>query len=158
MQNEPSEIAIVKAGFEFLGEPLKPWTPSRKVAAQSMGMLYPFIGESGSKQLDAAGHYPGMTKDIVILLWLCTVKDAADLTRDEVRAKVWTPSRALMNPSEAMLEAMAWAEINGVSDVYSKAYEEAVFIFPQIAAPPEAAQFKIEGSEPAPAQGDGPLV
>jgi hypothetical protein len=42
--------------------------------------------------------YPGEAKDAAIVLWLCSQKDASELTKDDIRAGAWTPSRAPINP------------------------------------------------------------
>jgi hypothetical protein len=142
---EKAEEAFVsaKAGFQLFGELLKPFTPSRKVAAQSMGMLYPFVGEGGLDQMNATGSYPGMLKDVIVCLWLCTLKDPSDQTLQEVKAGEWNPSRAIAKPTQALESAMGWAEKLGIMDMNGKKYREAAQVFMAIVSGVSASEFHL---------------
>jgi hypothetical protein len=114
------EASFIKAmmGTDFAGETLKPWTPERKIAAQSMGMLYPLIGDEGVEQMERTGVYPGALKDTIIFVWLCTQKESV------VR-------RAFRKPIEAMEDAIAWASSRGLIDIDAPEFEEAYLLFSQ---------------------------
>ncbi len=149
-EGEPiSPIAAVKAGFEFRGQPLRPYSPSRKVAAQTMGMIYPFVGRDGQAQMEATGMYPGAIKDVLIVLWLCSLPDAPEVAKD-----AWSPSLALRRPVLAMDEAMEWA--GALIDVGSAEWAEAFELFLKIVVPTEQAKFKSDAS--ASGDYDGPKV
>ena len=84
---EESSFINAKRGFELFGAALAPYSASRKVAAQTMGMQWPFIGEAALAQLQATNMYPGAIRDTAILLWLCTLPDASTA----LARGVWTP-------------------------------------------------------------------
>lgn len=79
----------------LLGTKLFPWTPTRMIAGQSMGMIYPDIGKDGFDQYKRTGLYPGAVKDCIICLWLCSQTeeqvDEADAAPVDAyrRARVW---------------------------------------------------------------------
>lgn len=108
---------IEAGGHVFLGEKLQPYTPSRIVAAQAMGLLYPKIGNEGLAQLKKTGLYPGELKDIIIVLWLCRLK-----TKELV-------SEALMDPLAAYAEAENWAGKKSLCDMTSDAFGYALLTF-----------------------------
>jgi hypothetical protein len=132
-----------KAGYSFDGALLNPYSPSRKVAAQSMGMIYPYVGEAAAAQMEATGFYAGAQLDCIILLWLCTIGDIL-LPNDR---KSWTPSRALGNPARAREAAMYWAEANGLTDILSPKFQEAYNVFMAIANNADASEFHIEETQ-----------
>jgi hypothetical protein len=140
-----------KAGHELFDEELKPFSPSRKVAAQTMGMLYPLIGDSGAEQLEKMGTYPGMIKDIAIVLWLCTLEDSVDR-----RSSDWTPSKALRKPDEALEVAIDWAAEKSIIDLSSEPAQKAMMVFMSVVTADLETQFqiKVEGQGQSPAQED----
>lgn len=95
------------------GIKLFPWTPSRIIAAQAMGLLYPEIGKDGWDQYRRTKVYPGAVKDVIICLWLCAQ------TNDRV-------DEADAAPVEAYSEARRWAAGLGIhkpgSDQFWQAY------------------------------------
>lgn len=95
---------------------LQPWTPQRIVAAQSIGMIYPFIGSDGLEQFKKSGTYPGLLKDAIIALWLCTIN------HEDVDA-------AEGSPREAYRQAVAWAADKNIPNMESKEFNEAHNIF-----------------------------
>lgn len=145
--DEISPIARVKAGFELNGEPLRAYSPMRVVAARAMGLQWPFIGESAMEQAKTTGFYPSAPKDVAILFWLCSQKDASDLTADEVKAKTWTPSRALQTPVAALDAAIEWAAEKGIFDPTSEGFRKAYDTFYEIVQPIEEAKTVTQGSE-----------
>lgn len=132
------------AGFDLFGEPLSNYSASRKVAAQAMGLLYPYIGEAGASQMEATGIYAGVVKDMAIVLWLMTLPDPMDLTVQQIRAKPWTPARALMKPQEALEEAVCWAESVNIVDTASDKFQEALATFMAILAGQSASEFRLQ--------------
>lgn len=107
-------------GHLFIGERLQPYTPSRIVAAQAMGLIYPKIGTDGLAQLKKTGLYPGELKDIIIVLWLCRLK-----TKELV-------TQALMDPIEAYAEAEKWAGRIGLCDMTSDTFAYGLVVYQMI--------------------------
>lgn len=147
MTDENDSFIQSKAGYELFGEPLRPYSASRKVAANSMGVLYPMIGEEGAAQFQKTNSYPGILKDCLCVLWLCSLPDAHEVTADQVKAGQFTPSRALSKPQEAFDAAMAWADPKGLCDMGSEAFSVAVQTFVAIVTGVEAAKFQIVTGE-----------
>lgn len=164
MGNEPhpAEKAFLDArtGFELFGQPLKPYTPSRKVAAQSMGMLYPFVGEEGQEQMARTGVYPGQLKDVIILLWLCSLQDPLELTADDIRAGKWTPTRANQAPAKAYKAAEDWAASKQITDTLTPTSREAFQVFMAIVSGVAAGEFRLalEGDQSSEPEGENPNV
>lgn len=142
-QTEDQAHEEQSAGFELFGKRLKPYTAQRYVAAQGMGLLYPFVGDDGAEQIERTGLYPGIFKDAAICLWICSIDVASDQTAEQVRAGEWNVSRAFDKPKEAKEAAFAWAERNGVFDPYNPNAAEAKAIFQRVVQPVEAAKFGV---------------
>lgn len=142
-KSNPDPFLEAQAGFQLFGEPLAPFSPSRKVAAQSMGMLYPFIGESGQAQYTSTGVYKGAVKDVCILLWLCSLHDRMDQTVDALRKGDWNPDMALMRPDEALGHAILWAQVKGVMVFDSPEWQEAYGVFSAIVSGMSASEFEV---------------
>lgn len=119
-EHYPSADAFVTAiqGETFAGQPLNAWSPPCKIAAQSMGMLYPFIGDEGLEIMSRTGIYPGELRDVIIFLWLRCQAPAAVI-------------KAQSKPLEAWGFASAWAEGAGLLDIRSPAFEEGSRLFVQ---------------------------
>lgn len=107
-------------GHLFMKERLQPYTPSRIVAAQAMGLLYPKIGNDGLAQLKKTGLYPGELKDIIIVLWLCRLK-----TKEQV-------AEARLDPIAAYEDAEKWAGKIGLCDMTSDAFGYGLLVFQNI--------------------------
>ena len=148
----PEEKSFIegKRGFELFGEPLAPYSASRKVAAQAMGMQWPFIGEAALAQLQATNMYPGALRDAAILLWLCTLPDASTA----LARGVWTPSRALSKPDEARDAALEWADAAGITDTSGPKFSEAFQLYFGIVTGADAAAFRIEVEKTSGESGD----
>jgi len=137
---EETAFINAKRGFELFGAPLNAYSVSKKVAAQAMGMAWPFIGEAALATLQATNLYPGALRDTVILLWLCTLPDASTA----LARGVWTPSRALGKPDDARDAALEWADKSGITDTASEKFAEAFQVFFAIVSGVDAASFRIE--------------
>lgn len=146
----PEEDAIFQreqAGEELFGKELQPYSPSRQIAAQSMGLKYPFTGE-----LDAGGSYPGILVDSIIVCWLRTLPDVAPDGE-------WTPRKATRNPAQAFDAAEEWGIAKGITHVLHPAREVFVRTINAIGA----AEFALDTDDTgAPKvdveEGNGPLV
>lgn len=88
----------------------EPYTPNRVVAAQSMGMRYPNIGNDGLEQFSKTGVYPGALHDVLIVLWLCSLTEDKEIIR------------AMRSPDEALGKAIAWGAEQGITDTKSEAW------------------------------------
>jgi len=142
-QSEKSFIEA-KRGFELFGDPLHSYSASRKVAAQAMGMRWPFIGEDALAQFQATNMYPGALRDCAIVLWLCTIQDPSEQSLEAVKAKEWNPSRALTKPDDARTAALEWADKAGITDTAGAKFSEAFQVFFAIVSGVDSATFKIE--------------
>lgn len=138
------ETAFTRTHFELFGAPLRKYSASRKVAAQAMGMQWPFIGDAALAQMQATNMYPGALRDAAIVCWLCTLADASDLSAADVKSRAWNPSRALDKPGEARGAALEWAEQNGVTDTSGAKFAEAFQVFFAIVTGVDASTFRIE--------------
>lgn len=164
---ETKSFISEKAGYELFGKPLHAYSPSRKVAAQAMGMLYPYVGEAGAAQMELTGRYPGQVQDMVIVLWLCTLPDPRDIEREEkekdhqYRQRVrsmFTPAKASRVPEIALTNALEWADEQGILNMGPKE-EDASRVFIAIVSGLSASEFRIqvEGADSAQAN-DSPNV
>ncbi len=124
---KPDAFATAIQGESFAGQPLKPWNPSRKIASQAMGMLYPFIGDDGFESLERTGLYPGAQRDVIIFMWLRVQHNdsrGSDISESTVM-------RAQRKPREAWALAEEWAASAGLVETSSREFEEAYQIFTQ---------------------------
>lgn len=136
------------SGHILFGEILRAWSASREVAGRAMGLKYPFIGEDGMKALESSGSYPQQLPDTIIALWVCTLPDATELSREEARAKPWTPAKAFSNPGDAMEAAILWADGKGFASLMSPKFPEATETAANIINEYMAAKFVVEGQPP----------
>lgn len=150
--------AEAKKGFELFGKELLGYSPARKVAAQTMGLQYPFIGIDYAAQYDKTGAYPGMIRDAIVLLWVCTIKAASEQTVEEVKTQPWNLSRVMRAPDRAMDDAMAWAASEEFLDPDLPRFAEAIAVFAAIVSGVEASQFELSSPESEPVTAEGELV
>lgn len=101
------------------GLKLFPWTPSRVIAGQGMGLLYPEIGKEGWDQYQRTKIYPGALRDVIICLWLCT------RTEDQV-------DQADSAPVDAYRQARTWAASLGIHKISSNSFWQAYLKFSTI--------------------------
>lgn len=101
------------------GTKLYPWTPSRIIAGQAMGLLYPEIGKEGWDQYRRTKTYPGALRDTIICLWLCS------RTEEQV-------DDADCAPVEAYRQARSWAAGLGIAKLGSDAFWQAYGKFASI--------------------------
>lgn len=146
------EHESISAGVKLFGERLQPYTAQRYVLAQSMGLLYPFVGEEAGETLERTGIYPGIWKDAAIAIFVCRIGHASEQTKEQFDAGEWTIERAEIRPAEAKEAAMKWAKENGIFNPYDKRNAEAKLAFQQIVKPVEDAKFNVRatGSQPEP--------
>lgn len=127
-------------GFELFGNPLKDYSPSRMLAAQNMGLRYPFIGEKAAEIFEETGMYPGGLEDCIIVLWLCSLPDKS-------KKEDWNPDRAASKSSLAKLVATGWAAKQGFINVSSPQFAEAFAVFVAIVTGQEASKFRVTSGE-----------
>lgn len=114
------------------GEKLQPYSLARKVAAQAMGLFYGHVDEADRDRFRREKVYPGALRDMIIVLWLCTLKDD-----DEIDAA----SRA---PKAAVKRAYAWAETEGVANMDHEKFWKAYILFHDIMGEVAASQVRAE--------------
>jgi hypothetical protein len=118
--DEPEKAFVNSDAHAFNGTELQPYTPSRIVAAQAMGLRYPNIGEEALEQFNRTGVYPGALQDTLIVLWLCTL---AEPHKDGPGAA--QVRRAMRRPDESIEKAIAWGADHGVTDQRSENFRNA---------------------------------
>lgn len=138
-------IAKAQAGFYLGEERLRDYSPERYVIAQTMGMIWPYLGEEGITQMQGTGVYPGLPRDMSILLWVLRLKDPAEQTPEEIKSREWNTSRAMNNPKGATVAAIGWASTMGYLMPQTEGFETASKLFFDIAVPPERAKFQVNG-------------
>jgi len=128
----------VKAGHELFGIALQPWSASRVVAANSMGLVWPLPPEAAD-QLRSNGLYAGSLRDTIILTWLRTILNASEQTKEAFATQhpkassaeltaflaAWNVQRATRSPREAFDAAIAWAEEQHLTDLAGAPFAEA---------------------------------
>ena len=116
---KPAEAAFVESANHVLDDvKLQPYTPSRIVAAQAMGLKYPHV-PAGFEQYAQTGSYPGLLRDIIVVLGVCMIPDA------EVE-------KAQLDPDEAYTKAQRWADGKGILNTGSKEFFAAKNMFEKI--------------------------
>lgn len=143
-----ADAALARAvnGYELFGERLKPYSMSRKDAADLMGAQYPFLSLEDADRLRKTGRYSGMKRDAAVVLWLCTIKDEDDLTDDDKNA--WSPERAFRNPQAALTEAMRWINSQTWNDSKSEDFTKAVAVAFAVILDAELSQFLVQPEGP----------
>ncbi len=76
-QQKEIEKSFVSDRKQWNGKELQPYSASREAAADAMGLRYGSVGEEGQQQFLRTGLYPGMKRDIAIVLWLCAQATAS---------------------------------------------------------------------------------
>ena len=99
------------------GLKLEPWTADRSIAAQSLGMIYPALGDEGWASVKRSGVYPGAVRDVCLALWLCTLKS------DEVL------EAEVAGEKEAKKRSTEWASKLGIHDTKKQAFWNAMTLF-----------------------------
>jgi hypothetical protein len=117
------------------GIKLQPWTPDRMIAAQSLGMIYPSIGDEGWAALKRRSIYAGAVRDVALALWLCTLSDAEVL---EAEAR---------GDAEARKQSAAWAVKLHLHDANKAPFWDAFTKFMEI-------QNEVNQSATLPVKGD----
>jgi len=111
---------------------LAPYSASREAAADSMGIKYGRIGEGGRGLYVRNGMYPGIKRDIAIIIWLC-----AKATEEEI-------DNAGMDGVISTRAAVAWADKLGLFDVRSDTFDQAYKAFHEILRAKWANRIKAE--------------
>jgi hypothetical protein len=99
--NDDLTIRNANGGRDFKGKALQAWTPMRQATAQRMGLRYGRIPQAEVESFQATGVYDGLFADAVMSVWLCLQNNTRVM-------------RAYRLPDEAFIEAMNWAEKEGI--------------------------------------------
>lgn len=144
-------------GYHLDDKPLRNYSRTRSRAARVMGLRYPFVGADGLAQFKETNFYPHALNDLTIVLWLCSIPDAYEISeahRKKDQALIsslgaWSPEKAFSQPKEALDAAYEWGEENKLSDehVNSERFQKAFAMVLAIIDRTEASKFyvKIEG-------------
>jgi hypothetical protein len=153
-EKQATAFTAAKAGYILFGQHYEYPSGSRIRAADCMGKRWPAIGENGFERCASEGKYPGMLTDIIITLWLGTVKHSSELTKDEVKAGAWTVEKACLIPARALEAAEAWATENHIILNDGPAYLEAYAVYWDIIKHERAVTFvvDVDGAKTEPEQ------
>ena len=118
----PADTAFTNASNHVFGDmELNPYSASRVVAAQALGLKYPNVSEL--EQFHKTGVYAGALQDTLIVLWLCAVPDKEVM-------------RALREPDESLSKAIEWGAQLKITDTSSeqwwKAYQKFIDIVSEV--------------------------
>lgn len=98
----------------FNGVKLEPWTEARRIASQSLGMIYPSLSASDWASVKRGGAYPGAVRDVMLTLWICTIP-SQDLLKTEAAGI-----------ENAMTESMAFGIKHGIQDLGKQPFWDAM--------------------------------
>jgi hypothetical protein len=119
----PADTAFTNSANHFLGATeLCPYSASRAVAAQALGLKYPNVGTEALEQFHKTGTYPGALQDVLIVLWLCSIPDKEVI-------------HAMRRPDESLNKAIAWGEqlkITKNGEEWWAAYQQFIDIMTEI--------------------------
>jgi len=107
-------------GHSLNGLTLQPYTIERMWAADAMGLRYGYLTKTAIQQFRRNNTYPGMSGDVAIVIWLCSLEDI-----EEVRA-------ARRNPSSAEESAVRFAEEHKMANPKQKQFWLAYDVFLKI--------------------------
>lgn len=108
---------IESAEHSLNGTKLQAYTIERQWAADSMGLRWGRLSPPAAKQFAKDNTYPGMSGDVAIIMWLCSVTDL-----EEVRC-------ARRDPAEAEDKAIAFAERHKIASPKQKEFWSAYMVF-----------------------------
>lgn len=118
-KERPADKAFEESVNHVLGDlKLQPYSPSRLVAAQAMGLKYPNVPK-GFEQYSQTGSYPGLLRDVIVVLGVCTMDDDA-------------VDKAQLDPDEAYQKAQKWADGKGILKAGSKEFLAAKSMFEKV--------------------------
>lgn len=112
MQQATIEKSFVKGVYEFNGQAMQPYSASREAAADCMALKYSTLNEADVGRFEETGEYPGMRRDIAIIMWLC-----CKATEEEI-------DLAGVNGIMAARKAVEWAREVGLQNTNSTAFQE----------------------------------
>ncbi len=137
MTEEPPDIgheeaitdAFLNSHNHKLGDlELEPYTPPRRIAAQAIGLFYGSLDEAGIAQLEATKLYPGVVRDIAVVLWLCSLKDDP---KNGVTAERLIDEAARDRLGSAR-KAVQFAEEHGLVDTADESFWDGYAVFARI--------------------------
>lgn len=122
---------------------IKPeWTGSHKIAAQTMGMLFPYLGEERIAQWNQTNTYTGIMLDVAIFHWL-----AGDVDKSRRALAIAEPNKAREQAVESLCAAKA-------DDIQMKAFNDIKSRFMSTVVEVEKSQPEIESNAEGPSQAD----
>lgn len=146
--NNMDEFAKLKTPKQLFGTELSAYSPARMVAAQAMGLKYPMIGEEAAEKIDKTGTYPGMLKDMIIVLFLCATPDKGKPQPAGLQPTgLNSINFAVINPETALELAIEWAGRMNICVAPSERYEQAVEVFGLIVSEPITQEFSVKSSD-----------
>lgn len=131
-----------KQGMALFGVDLFDWSPTRIIAADSMGLIWP-PSPAAAAQIRENELYSGAMRDTIILCWLRSLPNASEQTLEACKAarpgasaaereqylEGWNVQRATRAPGEAYEAAVAWAAEKKITEKgaeFASAYKVAM--------------------------------
>jgi hypothetical protein len=137
--DDQAEAAFINCDKHTLGDlKLEPFTLQRQWAAEAMFLRYGSVDKAGIEFLNKHGFYPGASRDVAIVLWLCSVKES------EV-------DEAYRNPSAGAQKAAEWAKEHNLTITKNDQWEQAWKVFVRIISEVDASRsVPVETNESPP--------
>jgi hypothetical protein len=115
---EKVEKAFIEShGHALNGLKFEPYSDARRIAAQSMDLRYGNLTEAQAQRFRETSLYPGAVRDSAIVLWLCTIKDGAEI------------DRIAANPEHYSDAWRKFAVENGLVDTDQKSFWDGFTVF-----------------------------
>jgi hypothetical protein len=105
-----------KAGASLFEKVLEPWSPSRVVAANAMGLVWPMPPEAAD-QLRTNGIFAGALSLTIIVCWLRSIPNASEQDKEATMRREWNVQRANQAPRAAFEAATAWGAERKITDL-----------------------------------------
>lgn len=149
-------------GYTLFGAPLHSYSDSRRIAAQSLGFRWAARTQEMLDQMRSLGIYDGGQRDTLLLLWLCSIPNASELTPDDLKSaaqrgeRPWTVQRAQLIPAAAEEAMMAWGAQQELIDLQGERFAEAFKVFLAIVLGVAVSEFDVQAPAGAAPEKDAP--
>jgi hypothetical protein len=112
---DPADAAFTHSDNHALGDlKLQPFTIDRQWAAEMMELRWGYVDRAGIEFLRKHGRYPGASRDVALVLWLCSLTDD-----DEIRQVRRDPISA----ESKVAEFVAKYKLGARGEEFERAYD-----------------------------------
>lgn len=113
---KPADAFVSSDRHALNGIKLEPWTHDRSIAAQSLGLIYPNLSKEDWASVKRGGIYPGAVRDVMLTLWLCTIRK-----QDVIATEI-------LGVENAMVESAKFGAKHGIHLVKSQPFWDALSV------------------------------